>query len=127
MIMATGAMTFGTYLAGASWRGPGRNNTSYIDDPPGSDPTIEEYYQEIMDYSIINMPKADEVMREKLAPYLMENAFMIPVPSPYIYTVWRPWLKNYSGEMGNAPTLVNSYFIKHIWIDQDLKEEITGR
>jgi peptide/nickel transport system substrate-binding protein len=127
MIMTTGAMTFGTYLAGASWRGPGRNNTSYINDPPGSDPIVEAAYEEIMKYSIINMPKADQVMRETLAPYLMENAFMIPVPSPYIYTVWRSWLKNYHGEMGNAPTLFNPYFVKHIWIDQDLKEEITGR
>lgn len=61
-----------------------------------------------------------------ILPYVLEKAYAIPRPQPYTYTFWWPWLKNYHGELqvnyGDVLT-----WIPWVWIDQDLKEKMTGR
>ncbi|MBI4284010.1 MAG: hypothetical protein HY663_06030 [Chloroflexi bacterium] len=118
----------GSGIAGFPWaypaltniRGSGPANASYINDPPGTDPYMEGLAQEIYKNVIINFPKADQLYREKLIPYLLEQAFVIPSPTPYSYRFWSPWIKNYHGEPIDMA-------ISFIWIDQDLKEQMTGR
>lgn len=85
-----------------------------------SDPVIEDTFQEMQKSVFVNMPKAYESYR-KLVPYLMEQAFTIPRPSPYSYTFWTPWVKNHYGDA----SLRN--WLPYVWIDQDLKEKLTGR
>ena len=87
-------------------------NNSYINDP-----RIENAYQEIQKNIIVNFAKADEIYRE-LMPYLQEQAYYIPRPSPYSYVIWWPWLKNYHGE-----TTVGLW-LPFIWIDQNLKKSM---
>jgi hypothetical protein len=48
------------------------------------------------------------------------------MPAPYVFRLWWPWIKNYHGEPGVGQFAQLNY-TKHIWIDQDLKEEMTGR
>ncbi len=39
--------------------------------------------------------------------------------------LWQPWVKHYSGEYQVG--YYDSYmYVPYIWIDQDLKEEMTG-
>ena len=85
-----------------------------------NDPRSEEAHLEMQKYIFINMPKADQIFRE-LVPYQMEQAFVVPLPGVYTYTLWQPWVKNHYGEntMGLWPP--------YAWIDQDLKEQMTGR
>lgn len=83
------------------------------------DPVVEAASQEIQKHVIVNMMEADRLYRDTL-PYILEQAYYIPAPTPKNYTLWWPWLKNYYGESPIS-------FSKYCWIDQDLKEEITGR
>ncbi|MBN2239372.1 MAG: hypothetical protein JW712_06335, partial [Dehalococcoidales bacterium] len=62
----------------------------------------------------------DQIHRE-LMPYVLEQAYYIPVPGPYLTNFWQPWLKNYYGEVqiGYQP-----YYIRFSWIDQELKKSL---
>ncbi|MDP2919440.1 MAG: ABC transporter substrate-binding protein [Dehalococcoidia bacterium] len=53
--------------------------------------------------------------------YVESMVWTIPVPSPYAYVVWQPWLKGYDGE---AQMLLSASlkFFEYTWIDQSLKK-----
>jgi len=69
--------------------------------------------------------KADQLMRE-ITPYLIDQAHYVVLPGPYNYNFWQPWVKEYHGELHLG--FMGWYnFQPYIWIDQDLKEEMTGR
>ena len=57
----------------------------------------------------------------------MELCWEIQLPAPAGYLFWTPWMKGYHGEvgMGPDPPEVNGVY-QFIWIDQDLKYEMTG-
>ena len=45
-----------------------------------------------------------------------------------VYEFWTPWLKGYSGEVGVGPDPgENMGVFRYVWVDQDLKYEITGK
>jgi peptide/nickel transport system substrate-binding protein len=75
-----------------------------------------------------NIGKDDVRMAAKKAvhEYALAQAYLIQFPLPYVYTLWWPWVKNYHGETGAAYAAAID-FVKHIWIDQDLRKEMTGR
>ena len=50
---------------------------------------------------------------------------MIHTPGPNSYILWNPWLKNFHGAT-NIGLKSNMNFAWFAWIDQDLKEEMTG-
>ena len=97
----------------SSDRGPSTNNLSYINDPVGSDKVVEDSFQAINSAMMADMPKVYQLMRE-LRSYLMEQAHVIPRPTPYYYNVWQPWFKNYYGFLNT----------KYHWIDLDLKKSM---
>ncbi|MBI4303447.1 MAG: ABC transporter substrate-binding protein, partial [Chloroflexi bacterium] len=117
---STGGTSFPVVLGMARWRGPVFSNSSYINDPPGRDSVIEAAYQNIGQYLLVDMPKADQMVRD-LMPHLIEQAYMIGRPTPYSYRLWQPWVKNYYGE-SSIPMLIT-----YAWLDQDLKEQTIGR
>jgi peptide/nickel transport system substrate-binding protein len=84
-----------------------------------SDPVIEAAFREIQKHVIIDMSEANRLFRE-LMPYLVEQAYYLPLPSTLASSLWWPWLKNYHGETPIG-------FAKYWWIDRDMKEEMTGR
>jgi len=91
----------------------GKTSWSYVNDS-----VIDKAYLEMQKHILVDMPGADALYR-KTMPYVVEQAYYIPVPSPHFYTLWWPWLKNYHGE--------GVGLVKYFWIDQDIKEETTGR
>jgi peptide/nickel transport system substrate-binding protein len=104
--------TWGDYPRCLSFPLFGPLSFSYVNDPVINDAT-----KEILKYVPINMPEADRIHRE-LMPYIVEQAYYIPLPAPYYYTIWWPWLKNDYGE--------NPHFARYFWIDQELKKSMTG-
>ncbi len=96
-------------------RGSNTFNYSYINDPPGSDPILEEYYEKLNENMIKDMPEVYRLL-EELRPYFMEQAYVIPRPTPYMYNLWQPWLKNFYGFTATG--------YKYHWIDQELKKEM---
>jgi peptide/nickel transport system substrate-binding protein len=54
---------------------------------------------------------------------ILEQAPSIFLPSPYVYTGWWPWVKNYGGELragAERPGPIHA----RIWIDQELKKKM---
>ena len=83
-------------------------------------------------YNDIPAPgQADEFLEASLklkavVPYILDQAWSIQLPMPYNYILWWPWLKNYHGEVAvgfHQPFT----FANYVWIDQDLKYQMTGR
>jgi peptide/nickel transport system substrate-binding protein len=125
MVMRTSLAQAG-YGNFASFRGQSQQNPSYVDDPPGKDPRIEETYQEIQKNILVNQPKVNQLYQD-LMPYLLEQAYVIPRPTSYSYTFWWPWVKNYHGELGPNYSASEVSWIPWVWIDQDLRMSMTGR
>ncbi len=57
---------------------------------------------------------------------MVEQCYNILLPTRYVYTFWQSWVRGYNGEhtVGYSTFEMYSYFL---WIDQDLKEEMTGK
>jgi len=66
-----------------------------------------------------------EIYKEGI-PYMLEQAYYVPLPDPVTYTFWQPWLKLYSGEL-DLGYYVTYTFAPFVWIDQDMKYDMTGR
>jgi peptide/nickel transport system substrate-binding protein len=107
----------GPYAQLFAFRGSSTFNRSWVNDAH-----VEEVYQEMVNYDLIDQAKVDELHRG-IMPYVLEQAWYIPRPVPYTYTFWQPWVKNYNGEYALG---YNASWPKYIWIDQVLKEEMTG-
>jgi ABC-type transport system substrate-binding protein len=60
-----------------------------------------------------------------ITPYIMSQAWLIPMPEFPSYVAWQPWLKNYNGEYAMGNTAFPN-FTKWAWIDQDLKKARLG-
>ena len=90
-----------------------------------ADDRIEAAYAVILE-NFFNAARKAEAYRE-IHPYMLEQAYYLVLPGPADYTFWQPWMKNYHGEryVGTWAKLFN--FPEWIWIDEDLKYEMTGR
>jgi peptide/nickel transport system substrate-binding protein len=108
----------GPYAQLFAFRGPSTFNRSWV-----SDSRVDATYQEILKYNLVDQAKVDKLHHD-LMPYVLEQAWYIPRPNPYMYTFWQPWVKNYHGEIDLG---YNRSWPKFIWIDQKLKEKMTGR
>ena len=83
-----------------------------------NDERVNETYAEILKYNLRDQAKVDQLHRD-LMPYVLEKAWYITFPGPYLFTFWQPWLKNYNGEglIGYQP-----YWVRFVWIDQNIKQ-----
>ncbi len=107
----------GPYAQLFAFRGDSTFNRSWV-----SDNRVDETYNQIVKYDLVDQAKVDELHR-KLMPYVLEQAWYIPRPTPYIYAFWQPWVKNYHGEIALG---YNASWPKYVWIDQAMKEQMTG-
>ena len=96
-------------------RGAAINNPSRVNYPIGTIPYIEDIFTQYNKYIFVDWPKAF-VEFKKLKPFLLEQAFIIPRPTPYTYSFWQPWMKNYFGQ--------GVSLIRYAWIDQAIKESM---
>jgi hypothetical protein len=111
----------GTYMKMINYRGSNSYNVSHVNEPAGTDPTIEAAYQEILQYAGINEAATMAISKELIQDYLLEQAFCINMPTAILTNMWWPWLKNWYGT--NCVGYYNYYgSVKYVWIDQDLKE-----
>ena len=69
-------------------------------------------------------PAKNQIMKDAI-PYLIEQCFIIQLPSQYEYEFWQPWVKNYHGEVYVGYQRIND-FCRYVWLDLDLKEDMTG-
>jgi ABC-type transport system substrate-binding protein len=99
------------------FRGPNVFNTTHINNPEGSEPTIENYFNEQAKYVMVDYAKADEITKAAYR-YVQEQAVLVTLPAPYGYRIWQPWMKNYYG-VGDL-----KFWLPWAWVDEDLKNEM---
>jgi len=88
-----------------------------------NDPVIEEAYNEIT-AAYFDEPERRRLMKD-VHTHMLEQAYWLPLPGYYTYHFWQPWLKGYHGEQ-KSHYGHHIDWVQYIWIDQDLKAEMTG-
>ena len=89
------------------------------------DERCEEAAEVIKANILFNQEKIAETLKG-IYPYIMEQCWSIETPAPYISAAWQPWVKGYGGEWTVGFSQAYN-FVKWIWLDQDLKKEMTGQ
>ena len=74
---------------------------------------------------IVNTPAYTQAWKD-IGPYILSQAWDVELPTPYLHVMWQPWVGGYHGEstVGYAQSF---NFIRWIWIDKNLKKEMTGK
>jgi len=65
-------------------------------------------------------------MYKEVFEYVEQQAIYMPFPQGVTYTAWWPWVKEYAGEICLDVEGLGKP-VSHIWLDLDLREELTGR
>jgi len=112
--MFTGATNPTTSLRKNFLKGQYWNPAQYND--PEFDKKMQEIYAEPDER--VRQIKAKLLTRE-----ILDKAPYIWLPTPYVFTAWWPWVKNYGGELragSERPGPIHA----RVWIDQDLKKKL---
>ena len=91
-----------------------------------TDPYIDKIRAQIWSWdNMANPTKQNQLSKDGIV-HELSQAYQIQLPTPYIYTFWQPWVKNYHGEYATG---YNVYYLFTSWIsyDQDVKKQMTGR
>ena len=64
-----------------------------------------------------------QAMLRELTAKVVADAPYIWLPTPYVYTAWWPWVKNYNGEL-SVGSLRPGPIYARIWVDQELKKKM---
>jgi len=87
------------------------------------DPRLIRHREQLM-LNQMDWAKIAQTWKE-YAQFAYEQVWSIDFPTPYVWTMWQPWVKGYNAERGIG--FHNEYNTPiYLWIDQDLKEEMTG-
>ena len=69
----------------------------------------------------------DEAARQQairdMTAEIIDKAPYIWLPTPYNYTAWWPWVKNYDGELRVGAVKPGPVYAR-IWIDQAMKKQM---
>ena len=77
-------------------------------------------------YDVYEDVEARNAIIRDFIPYTLWLGWWVSMPSLWTFNAWNPWLKNYHGENGIGYRNGWSW-AQYAWLDQDLKEESTGR
>ncbi len=116
MIYRSMFSTLSIQLFQSGWRGTSSYNSSFVNDPAGSIPLLEDIYNEMQTYIFTDTPRAYEAYK-RAKSYLLEQAYYIPRPTPYTYTLWWPWLQNFYGQGFG-------WYVRYHWIDEAMKKSM---
>jgi len=120
----------GMYLAGypadhpqlmAPFSPTGIGNPSGVDDP-----YVNELHARLLKIGDHEWGKHSQIMKEEIVPYVLEQCWYMSIPKPDAFIFWQPWLKGYHGELEVGFRNAQEW-TKYVWIDQELKKEMTGR
>jgi peptide/nickel transport system substrate-binding protein len=56
-----------------------------------------------------------------LGNYIMDQAYELVLPTPYLFSYWSPWVGGYHGER-YLTTYVPTGFQQYLWVDQEVKK-----
>lgn len=64
-----------------------------------------------------------QVMLKEMTREILDKAPYVWLPTPYIFTAWWPWVKNYGGELRAGAVRPGPIYAR-IWLDQELKKKM---
>ena len=85
-----------------------------------NDPAYEAKMDEV--YRTRDEEKRIGLIRD-MTREILDKAPYIWLPTPYIYTAWWPWVKNYGGELRAGAVRPGPIYAR-IWVDQELKKKM---
>ena len=85
-----------------------------------SDPAFDAKMAEI--YRTRDEPTRQQMVKE-LTRDILDKAPYIWLPTPYVYTAWWPWVKNYGGELRAGAVRPGPIYAR-LWIDQEMKKQM---
>lgn len=98
-----------SFTTGQTWNPSGWSDPEY-------DKRMDDVYQE-----------PDEAKRQKMLKEMtieiLDKAPYIWLPTPYLYTAWWPWVKNYNGELRAGAVRPGPIYAR-LWIDQEMKKKM---
>jgi len=107
-----------TFYLGVAYIGAGGNaNLGNLNDP-----VVNQALTDVRVQALTDLPKAMQLWREKLAKYVLDQAYAIPNVIGYNYNMWWPWLRNYSGE--GPVSYAQTIWMNYVWFDSDLKKSM---
>jgi peptide/nickel transport system substrate-binding protein len=98
-----------SFVKGQVW------NPSQWDDPQ-FEKRIAELYREPDE-------RVRQVKVRLLTREILDKAPYIWLPTPYIYSAWWPWVKNYGGELRAGAVRPGPIYAR-LWVDQELKKKM---
>ena len=119
-MLYAGMSGVGTYFKGINWSGTSMFNASQVDDP-----VLNDYRDQMLE--AYPDEAAVDAIHVEMIPYLLEQCYAIQTAGAYSYTIWHPWLKNYTGEGGiGYYKTIGVDRDAFIWVDEDLRESMTS-
>ncbi|MBI4187995.1 MAG: hypothetical protein HY529_02190, partial [Chloroflexi bacterium] len=88
-----------------------------------NDPYLNKTNLAIAADYLFNEPKVWQMQKE-FFQYVLEQAYNISLPGPYLYNMWQPWVKNYHGEHYSGGRGIWLFATTYSWIDQALKKSM---
>ena len=64
-----------------------------------------------------------QAMLKEMTREILDKAPYVWLPTPYIFTAWWPWVKNYNGELRAGAVRPGPIYAR-IWADQELKKKM---
>ena len=98
-----------SFTTGQQWNPSGWSDPKY-------DAKMDEVYRTKDEATRIKMLREMTVEILDLAPYVW-------LPTPYVYTAWWPWVKNYAGELRSGAVRPGPIYAR-MWLDQELKKKM---
>ena len=95
--------------------------TKQVWNPSGwSDPAFDKKIEDV--YREPDEGKRQQMLRA-LTTEILDQAPYIWLPTPYVYSAWWPWVKNYGGELRAGAVRPGPIYAR-IWIDQEMKKKM---
>jgi peptide/nickel transport system substrate-binding protein len=85
------------------------------------DPIVDKYYED--DNLAFLHPEEEAKLIRESSLYINSKAWLVTLPTSYLFTAWQPWLKCFSGEANVALWRMGDQYI-YSWIDKDLKKSL---
>ena len=87
-----------------------------------NDPVVNQALTEIQTQVISDIPGAMKSWREKIAKYVVDQAYAIPNVIGYNYNIWWPWVRGYSGE--GPVSYAQTIWMNYVWYDTAMKKSM---
>ena len=86
------------------------------------DQPIEDAYEQLFTWDIYtDFPRRTKIYKD-IYVYIIDKAYEVHFPTPYVWTMWWPWVKNYHGEKMTYGA--NYTYWAYPWVDVDLKKSM---